>query len=1123
MELPPAALRVIGRTLQSMVADAVDANAEAEFEDRAGFDRTCLVDEINSVAELVDLGSIEHALVQGICSHFDREPSQTGDAYYEGASTQPGHVGAGLVVPRPDLVSQVMDGLETGQAVLLVSPSGVGKSAVLWTLPFALPGVLWFRVHRISDGDVPDVVRLLKAYDASLRAPVGLLVDAAGRGDLEGWARLRQSAAAIPGVLLVGTARSEDLFSLGDLVDCVTVGVSLDEEAAEAIHAGLTRRGATAAPHWREAFEQSHGLTLEFTHLLTRGTRLNDVLADQIAARVREDRALELRVLALAATADRWSASIPVGELGAAVGAEPVELRAALERLVEEHLLVERDGAVAGIHQIRSRGIVDAIHEIPPPELRETVASVLEMLHGPVLSRFIYEALKEVPDIEEPVLQVLEGLADGDVGRLVACLRGLELFDFYRQATAWKEIAERHDVPTAHRPLILQFAVLGGELLELFPEQLRNATAEMASLPQQSAARDTLLGVVGLDGIASELAAAASADACLPLLRVLGRTFVDWRPLLASLRPGSPLVNALETCPLRAFGDCVSAARDVSLDLAIALVDAVGGVEAVLKRLRDSDPWILKLEVSCVDGEFVGVARFLYVSESEQGDARERAVETGQLLLRALPDIERVDVKATLPGGRTLEHDGIEYGSSGLLRRYDHHAGAIGWNQDRMRLVSTLFGASETERLAEAAGLLAEAAKLVRNFGNAFVRSRGRKDETTELLERCTALDVRGRHLPPRLGTSPLSGEGMTEPNDDLSGVIIHVSGNVLPRLGKPDGYVALSAFINETVLGKDIPAVRDQPWRLLGYEDAPGALGELSAGLSDLDAVITELSADADSNGKIINAARSGTAKGALARAADLSRRRTHRRAQERRKAVTAALRSTGPTVDVYWSDAEPAKDMSPNFAVTVAVESLADWPSCAGELAPRLEDLRAAGEFPLLVPLLDGRSVPPLAVRLTSTSKLRPVSNLGEFENLLPQPLEQRLTTSVIAAHSALQVLSGLSILHREDRLHDQVTKVLERTLDDYHQAITATRDLGGDLLVDGIADLLEQTGKRIQGEWNGETEAGAFAANMAEGALVGDGSPEAEGLQGALYLSLQWDSNPASAVAWLKSPEK
>ena len=1099
-----------------MVADAVDANAAATFENRTGLDRTCVVDEINKTAELIDLESIEHALTQGICGLVDKEPIESGDAYYEGTSTQPGHVGAGLVVPRPDLLSDVMAGLEMSQAVLLAGPSGVGKSAVLWTLPFARPGVLWLRVHRISDGDLPHLMRLLHAYGVSPKTPVGLLVDAAGRGDLEGWSRLRQSVTAVPGALLVGTARSEDLFSLGDLADCRVVRVSLDEKAAATIHAGLTRRGATTLPHWQEAFEQSHGLTLEFTHLLTHGSRLEMVLADQIADRVRQNRALELSILARVAAADRWSASVPIEELESALGSGPTELRAALERLKDEHLLLERDGVLAGVHQIRSRGIVDVVHRTPPPRLEETVVSVVGMLRDAALSRFVYEVLREVPNLEAPVIEALQSLVHDDVECLVACLRALELLDFYRQASAWAEVADRHDIPLADRPLVLQFAIAGIELSDIFPDEFRNAVDEIAALPEQSETRDALLRTAGLDRIGSELAAATSPDACQRLLRALRNTSVDWAPLLASQEAGTTLVDTLRSCSVQALGDSVSAARDVSPGLARAFVEAVGSSEAVLERFRSSDPWIRELEIASVGGELVGVAKFLYVSESEQGDARERAIEIGQQLLRALPDIQRVDVKPVLPSGRVLEVDGYEYASSGLLRQYDHHPGAVGWNQERMGLVYTLFGASETERLAEADGLLAEAAHLVRDVGNAFVRSRGPSAKVTELIERCTALSARGRGFPPRFGSSPLSGGGPTQMGDDLSLLITNVCDSVLPRLANPASYVAVSAFINGTVLGRNIPAVRNQPWRLLGLDGAPPVLDDLSEGLSEIDAVLTELSADPGSNRTIVNIALSGAAAGALARAADRSRRRTRRRDQERRQEVATALRSRGLGADVFWSPGDPLRGKSPNFAVTVAVESLTDWPAAVEELVPRLEALRTPGGSPWLVPVLGDGTVRLCAKRLIS--QLWPVTDFSEFEHLLPHPLEERLTTEVVAAHSALQVRSALSVLRRGDGLDDQVSRVLERAQSDFSEAIAAIRSLGHDTVVSEVVDWLLEIDARIEREWNGEIKPGKFADAVVEGAL-GDGSFEFGTLDAALLVSLEWDADPARAVALIE----
>ena len=79
--------------------------------------------------------------------------------------------------------------------------------------------------------------------------------------------------------------------------------------------------------------------------------------------------------------------------------------------------------------------------------------------------------------------------------------------------------------------------------------------------------------------------------------------------------------------------------------------------------------------------------------------------------------------------------------------------------------------------------------------------------------------------------------------------------------------------------------------------------LDDLSGALAEIDAVLTELSADPDSNRTIVNIARSGNAEGALARAADRSIRRARRRLRERQKAVAADLKSTGLLAEVFWS----------------------------------------------------------------------------------------------------------------------------------------------------------------------------------------------------------------------------
>ena len=94
-----------------------------------------------------------------------------------------------------------------------------------------------------------------------------------------------------------------------------------------------------------------------------------------------------------------------------------------------------------------------------------------------------------------------------------------------------------------------------------------------------------------------------------------------------------------------------------------------------------------------------------------------------------------------------------------------------------------------------------------------------------------------------------------------------------------------------------------------------------------------------------------------------------------------------------------------------------------------------------------------------------------------------------------------------------------LLERTEGDCNKAAAAIRAFEEDIVVAELVDWLEEIGERIKGEWDGRLDAGTYAASVVEGVL-GDGSPEYETFIWALCLSLQWDSDPASAVAWLRS---
>ena len=98
----------------------------------------------------------------------------------------------------------------------------------------------------------------------------------------------------------------------------------------------------------------------------------------------------------------------------------------------------------------------------------------------------------------------------------------------------------------------------------------------------------------------------------------------------------------------------------------------------------------------------------------------------------------------------------------------------------------------------------------------------------------------------------------------------------------------------------------------------------------------------------------------------------------------------------------------------------------------------------------------------------------------------------------------------------------QLLEHTILDYAQAITTIRGVGEDVVIAALTEWLEKVHEQVEKEWNGEVAAGTFAASIVEGVLQPE-SPEANIQVGALLLSLQWDSDPARAIAWLESLEE
>ncbi len=385
--LEPAAGRLVGQMLREAAGRAADDNYAQRPGDPASLGATAvqaLIDHVHRIAD--PLGRLE--LADELCDAANFHEPLTSADFYSGVNVMPGHVGAGLVFERPTETADILEALETSRAALIAGPSGAGKSALTWLAAYhSRHAIRWYRVRRLAEPDVARLVQFARLLDAGPTRPVGFVIDDVGRAGAAGWDRLKTEVQAIAGLLILGSVREEDLFLLESAKSTPVIRPILDEPLAERLWSALLSEGKVVFSHWVEPFEQSQGLLLEYTHLLTQGRRLEETLAEQVRRRLAEDRFDELQLLGRIVFPGRYGATVEGRVLRDRLGWNGPRMAKALARLVEEHAVREGDdGVLGGLHEIRSAYLDDATRaclDEPPSESVTEAAWIVSTLALP--------------------------------------------------------------------------------------------------------------------------------------------------------------------------------------------------------------------------------------------------------------------------------------------------------------------------------------------------------------------------------------------------------------------------------------------------------------------------------------------------------------------------------------------------------------------------------------------------------------------------------------------------------------------------------------------------------------------------------------------------------------------
>lgn len=716
----------IGGDFVRLVAEASDANAEATHATRLGVDRTALLHTAHRAIAEIDPTALIAAIASGACEPADLDTPVDDDTYFQGLDAQPGHIAAGLPAPRREQVDVVVAGLATSQSVLITGPSGVGKSTLMWMAAHVERHVTWYRVNRLLPEDVEDIYRLAVGRRPSDAAPMGFLVDGVGIGEVEAWDRLVRRLQPLPHVVLIGTVRVEDIFATTTAHLSTRVDVGLDEAVAERIFNHLREAGHTTDVHWREAYDAADGLTLEYTYQLTQGNRLPAVLGAQVARLVQEGADNELQLLALITTAHMNGVALTVDNAQRATGLDDGDLRRAIGRLKDEHLVLQDSETLRGLHLHRSRALSRAVHANPPPTLGTTVTRLIENVDDRDLPRLVVGLVRDHTDLDDDIVAgAAARAATGGSELLAALLHAFRGLDFVSHAELWSEIIAEAHVPPAHWPITVTMGLTGSELPEsLMQPSIVAAVKKLAdNQAEPTPLRDAFVHAIDPNQIADAVltqhnpgSLASLLAACVggPSEVIDALTAKDWRGSNAETVIQQPLADEYA-----AIGHIVN---QLSPELAERLLEVAGGELAVIERILDHYATVYHAGREDRDGESVAVARLMYIDDEMTPDPNTRAHDVAKVLLRSLPRCASADISTVRAGDKPFRVGDLTFGESSLRKQYSLTDVDVDWNRARTALVLHDLGTmSEATHAATVADLLERVANYLTAIVTAWV------------------------------------------------------------------------------------------------------------------------------------------------------------------------------------------------------------------------------------------------------------------------------------------------------------------------------------------------------------------------------------------------------------------
>lgn len=971
-----AALACVSR-LMRILGRLADQNAQSErtYSTRARITIGEVDREIDAVLNLTDLHAVEAASREGLAELVSFKDPLPEENYYEGVATAAGHVAAGLVLARDALVDEVVSGLFSARRLLITGPSGAGKSALAFLAgQRTRHACRWIQIRRCSLRDREALLRFVNAQEPDESSPVVLYVDDVGTGAGREWDFVCELAGSRPGVLVLGCVREEDVAVTPHLPECRQVRVVLDEDFARRMWERLKAAGKTYWSFWKEPFEQSRGLLLEYAHMLSRGQRLSAVIEEQVSRRIKEGREAEFEILRIVSAAGSLGASVSSSLLAQRVGLSGIAFARALERLLNEHL-VRRTGAdeLTALHQLRAACVLETCMRLVPGTISQARSEALTVVDAQGMRFLIAGALRdngvEISDAVEAIAQRIA--LRPEPSALIGALEGLKIATLNSDAELFVELGRRYHVDPSNYSLIMValHSTLGDD-----EESKNSVLGALAAIrkefkaPATSDLRVQLLGALS-DGLLRRLIDRIETSAQVQhFVRSLVGLHLGSR-IDAVMGLGAQLVGA----KIDEVASTLAMAHELSPMLAHSWVDALGGERLLLDRLWLETPWALRPEVllprdasaANTEGRHpVEVRADLLATTGDLLNEPDSIVfDHAARALALAPSAEVVTARPLPLSGEPIAVGGYSRGVKRIGRDNSPSKATVTWNR---MLVHAAASKVATEPLTNVMQRRKEtleiAVGLMREYSDARCRGRKLKERDVNRLKALAIIESISPSVPLESPETALSLERVSSLTDPTTQLIVEIR-RVCERLGEPKLRAPLLAMDMESII-KSIRSCRDDSrWRYVGTapQAALDELASLAEGLRQvfLSGVSLGSSHDGWGRGSGVRRARERALVSARHRIRTLATR------------LSKALSASGVSVTVVAESVSGSRSMDwpeVDICLLVACEDFVVYLRWLDEKITSLQAEASRGGLLEVVPLIHGRVIAQCAMQIFS-----------------------------------------------------------------------------------------------------------------------------------------------------------